>query len=68
MTQLHPRDPETDNRTDFRNGASRKKQLQPVEWVNKTKLVSVDLIGEKNQVILELQIMNATRCAIIIDP
>ena len=32
MTQLHPRDPENDNRTDSRNGASRKKQLQPVEW------------------------------------
>ena len=34
MTQLHPRDQKTDNRTDSRNGASRKKkpQLQPVEW------------------------------------
>ena len=32
MTQLHPRDQKTDKRTDSRNGDSRKKQLQPVEW------------------------------------
>ena len=32
MTQLHKGTQKTDNRTDSRNGASRKKQLQPVEW------------------------------------
>ena len=32
MTQLHPRDQKTDKRTDSRNGDSRKKQLQPVQW------------------------------------
>ena len=33
MTQLHPRDPEKQTtKTDFRNGASREKKLQPVEW------------------------------------
>ena len=51
MTQLHQRDQKTDKRTD-----SRKKQLQPVEWesvANNALFVSVDLIGGKNQVILE---------------
>ena len=59
MTQLHPRDP--DNRTDSRNGALGKKQLQPVEWEsvawlpaskdlsgNNAEFVSVYLIREKN--------------------
>ena len=31
MTQLHPRDPKTDKKTDSRNGDSLKKQLQPVD-------------------------------------
>ena len=34
MTQLHPRDPETDNRSDSRERrfSEKKPQLQPVEW------------------------------------
>ena len=31
MTELHPMTQKTDNRTDSRNGATWKKQLQPVE-------------------------------------
>ena len=62
MTQLHPRDQKTDKRTDSRNGDSLKKVT--TGWmgkrgfisVNNALFVSVDLKGEKNQVILELQI------------
>ena len=62
MTQLHPRDPE--NRQQILGTALLgKKQLQPVEWVynwalsaNNAQFVSVDLIGEKNKVILEFTV------------
>ena len=61
MTQLHPRDQKTDKRTDSRNGDSRKKNPVTTGWMgkrgfisaNNALFVSVDLIGEKNQVILE---------------
>ena len=67
MTQLHPRDPENRQQNRFSERRfSEKTQLQPVEWEsvawltaswdlsgNNAEFVSVDLIGEKNQVILE---------------
>ena len=60
MTQLYPRDPENRKQIRFSGRQfSKKKQLQPVEWgkrglsCNNAQFVSVDLIGEKNQVILE---------------
>ena len=57
MTQLHPRDQKRDKRTDSRNGDSRKKQLQPKRGfisANNALFVSVDLIGEKNQVYIRM--------------
>ena len=62
MTQLHPRDQKTDKRTDSRNGDSRKniynRLLGKCGFIsaNNALFVSVDLIGEKNQVILKLPI------------
>ena len=63
MTQLHPRDQKTDKRTDSRNGDSRKKTVT-TGWMGKRGFISannalflsVDVIGEKNQVILEFSI------------
>ena len=64
MTELHPRDPENRQQNRFSERRFSKKQLQPVEWEsvawltaskdlsgNNAEFVSVDLIGEKNQVI-----------------
>ena len=57
MTQFTQGTQKTDNRTDSRNGDSR-------EWnsaallANNAQFVSVDSIGEKNQVILELVVIN----------
>ena len=66
MTQFHPRDPENrqQNRFSERRFSKKKTQLQPVEWESvawltasydlsgkNAEFVSVDLIGEKNQVI-----------------
>ena len=60
MTQLHPRDPENSKQNWFskRRFSKKKTQLQPVEWETNAKFVSVDLIGEKNQVILEYDFWN----------
>ena len=80
MTQLHSRNPENRQQIDFRNGTfPKKKHLQPVEWEsvtwltaskdlsgNNAEFVSIDLIGEKNQVILELQFLHFTFVILII--
>ena len=61
MTNFTQGTQKTDNRTDSRNGDSR-------EWnsaallANNAQFVSVDSIGEKNQVILELAIKRLHCC------
>ena len=63
MTQLHPRDPENRQQNRFSGRRFSKKKtsskLGMGNWalaVNNAQFVSVDLIGEKNQVILEYHI------------
>ena len=74
MTQLHQRNPENRQQNRFSErffSEKKKKQLQPVEWEsvawltasldlsgNNAEFVSVDLIWEQNQVILEYGIKN----------
>ena len=72
MTQLHPRDPENRQKNQFseRRFSEITSYVQPVEWEsvawltaskdlsgNDAEFVSVDLTGEKNQVILEFEII-----------
>ena len=61
MTQLHPRDPENRQQNRFSERRFPKKKPVTTGWmgnwallVNNAQFGSVDLIGEKNQVILEL--------------
>ena len=75
MTQLHKRDQENRQQNRFSERRfSKKKQLQPVEWDsvacftaswdlsgNNAVFVSADLIGEKNQIILEYPLRHSQR-------
>ena len=65
MTQFHPRDPENRQQNRFRvwTALLEKKKPATTGWMgnwalsaNNAEFVSVDLIGEKNQVIIELNL------------
>ena len=58
MTHLHPRDPENrqQNRFSERRFSKKKTQLNEKAWLG---LLGVDLIGEKNHVILEIRYAGA---------
>ena len=70
MTQLHPRDPENRQENRFSERRFSKKKPVTTGWMgkrgfisaNNALLVSVDLIGENNQVILEFYFKNSIRC------
>ena len=53
MTQLHPRDPENRQQNRFSERRFSEKNSYNRLSVNNAQFVSIDLIGKKNQVILE---------------
>ena len=68
MTQLHQRDPENRQQNRFSERRFSEKKTVTTGWMgkrglsaNNAQLMSVDLIGEKNQVILELTIIKTTK-------